>query len=830
MTKKPLIQLIVAAVLMASGIGLAQSDPNGNTLSTDPNAVELELNFQDAPLQTIVEYLSEKAGIVILSDNGLDQRITVISRQTLNLDEAIALINSILKESGHAAVRTGRILRVVTLDQAKTMNIPVTAGADPDLIEAGDDMITHVIPVRFANAANLKENLAALLPDYASMEANEETNSLIVTDTTANIKRMMEIIRAMDTHITAVSEIRVFHLNQAEAASTAELINTIFQPDQGQSTRGGQGGQTRSPFEFLRQRFGGGTPGRGGGDRGGRGGDRNNQISVAPASRVSAAADERTNSVVVSASAEMMALVEKVITALDTRAAEVAEVKVFHLQYADAENTAELINEVFGLESRGGSRSTSGRGGGTPTAFRGFGGRGGGGGGGGGGTPSASSVEVVAAADQRTNSLVVSGPAETLVVIAEIVAELDANPEQERNLFIYPLKNANAANLMEILNNLFEEIQALNQQGAGINAQSFQGGGRGGGGPGGGGGGGGGTGGGGTGSGTSSDLDEETYFEADIETNSLLIMTSSKNYEKLKPIIAKLDEPVGQVLIKVLFAEITHSDKVDFGTEFSMLNLNNHGSTQSIQIFGNPLPLTTVAGVSSPTGLAVRTLYDDVDITIRALQETGKLNVLSRPYVLTRNNQLATITVAQEIPIPDSSTTVAGQTSVDLTYREDIGIVLEVTPSINPDGLVNMLVNAKITTRQAEKVQISESLSAEAFSTRGAITQVAVLDGQTIVIGGLIEDQLSETIKQVPLLGSLPIVGNLFKRTETLKSKTELLIFLTPHVAKVAEELTAISNTDRIRSTLNTDAVGGELFKKHMDDMQPGAVKDEDDD
>ena len=428
----------------------------------------------------------------------------------------------------------------------------------------------------------------------------------------------------------------------------------------------------------------------------------------------------------------------------------------------------------------------------------------------------------MAAADQRTNSLVVSGPAETLVVIAEIVEELDANPEQARNLFIYPLKNASAANLMEILNNLFEEIQALNQQGAGINAQSFQGGGRGGGG------GGGGTGGGGTGSSTSSDLDEETYFEADTETNSLLIMTSSRNYEKLKPIIAKLDEPVGQVLIKVLFAEITHSDKVDLGTEFSMLNLNNHGSTRSTQVFGNPLPLTTVAGVSSPTGLSVRVLYNDVDVTIRALQETGKLNVLSRPYILTRNNQLATITVAQEIPIPDSSTTVAGQTNVEFTYRTDIGIVLEVTPSINPDGLVNMLVNSKITTRLAEKVQISESLSAEAFSTRAAITQVAVLDGQTIVIGGLIEDQLSETIKQVPLLGSLPIVGNLFKRTETLKTKTELLIFLTPHVAQVAAELTAISNTERMRSTLNTDAVGAELFKKHMDDMQPGPVENDD--
>ena len=89
---------------------------------------------------------------------------------------------------------------------------------------------------------------------------------------------------------------------------------------------------------------------------------------------------------------------------------------------------------------------------------------------------------------------------------------------------------------------------------------------------------------------------------------------------------------------------------------------------------------------------------------------------------------------------------------------------------------------------------------------RCATTKVPVLEGQTIVIGGLIEDQLGETVKKVPLPGSVPIAGHLFKRMETLKSKTELLIFLTPHVAKIAEELMAISNTERSQSTLSTDA------------------------
>jgi general secretion pathway protein D len=302
-------------------------------------------------------------------------------------------------------------------------------------------------------------------------------------------------------------------------------------------------------------------------------------------------------------------------------------------------------------------------------------------------------------------------------------------------------------------------------------------------------------------------------------------LTSSKNYEKIKPILEDLDKPVGQVLIKVLFAEITHTDSVDLGTEFSMLNLRSRGgSTDTAMLFGKPTSLLTESGNSKPTGLSVRTIEGDIDITLRALQESGKLNVLSRPYILTRNNQLATINVGEEIPIPTGTTTVAGQSQTTIEYRNDIGIVLDVTPSINPDGLVNMTVNPKITTRSTETVPISENLNAQAFSTRSAETRVAVHDGQTIVIGGLIEDQIKDTIKKVPILGDLPILDLLFKRSIKEKSKKELLIFLTPYVAEDARGLTPISEAERARSTLNMDETAGEIFKKHMDAMENKVV------
>ncbi|UCF16742.1 MAG: type II and III secretion system protein, partial [Phycisphaerales bacterium] len=170
-------------------------------------------------------------------------------------------------------------------------------------------------------------------------------------------------------------------------------------------------------------------------------------------------------------------------------------------------------------------------------------------------------------------------------------------------------------------------------------------------------------------------------------------------------------------------------------------------------------------------------------------------------------------------PIPTGTTEVAGQSQTTIEYRDDIGIVLNVTPSINPDGLVNMTVNPQITTRSADSVAITEDLSAEAFSTRSAETKVAVRNGQTIVIGGLIEDQLTDTIKKIPLLGDIPLAGHLFKRTIKEKTKTELLIFLTPHVAMDATGLTPISEAERGRSILNTDKTAAEIFRKHMEAM-----------
>ena len=859
------------------------------TSESQPQSVELTLNFQDAPLRAVLEYLSETAGLSVVADEPLDARITVISRQPLSVEAALSLINSILRERDFAAVRTGNTLRIVSLSDARTMNIPVTSGSDPAAITPSDEVVTHVVPVRYVSAASLRENLAALVPEQATLEANEDGNALIITDSMANIRRLMEIVQALDTHMAAVAEIRVFRLTSAEATSVASVINSLFQ----QQATGASGGRDRrgGPFEMMMRMRGRGRGGdddddtpaggavnapvvaaadertnsvvvRGPGEalrivadvvlalddktanvadvrvyhlkhadadnvatlvneifaEGGssRSNERGGRFFRGPfgpppegaqqaegrsAVQVTAAADDRTNTVVVTGPTDILEVVSSVIENLDSPSPDVADVKVFHLEYADADNAAELINEVFG-QDRTSSRQSSSRQN-MQIAFR-RGGPFGGGDAAGGETSGGLNVVVVAAADERTNSVVVSGPAETLAIIAEVIRELDENPEQERQIFVYTCKNSDAENLMTILNNLFIEMQNLREQATGGTGSRFQGQAA------------------GPGarqaqaagmqSSTSSDLDEQAYFEADADTNSLLILTSSKNYEKIRPIIEELDLPVPQVLIKVLFAEVTHSDLVDLGTEFSLVNLQGDGDSTSFA--------TDFGLANASSGLVIGAVEGDLNVTLRALQEVGKLNILSRPYILTGNNQAATITVGAEVPfVTNVRFTETGQAINTIEYQ-DIGIILEVTPSINREGLVTMTVSPEISETTGETVPIGQGVEAAVFAKRSSEARLAVRDGQTIVIGGLIEDQLKKNVDKVPLLGDIPLVGALFRRTIEEKSKTELLIFLTPHVAAAAEELTEISDAEAARSNLGQGGMGAEVFEQHMDAMR----------
>lgn len=702
------------------------------------------LRFEDATIDAVLEQLSEAAGFAVIKDTRLEGRVNLISKQAVTPLEAVALLNSVLAEKGYAAVALGKVLKVVTRDKAKKSNLPVHTGSDPKKIEPTDEIITQIIPLDTVDAVQARQDLANLFSADAEVTANASSNTLIITDVAANIRRIVEILDSMDSHQTDAVEVKVFQLKYASATSAATLITNTFRTDQQQGSGQRTGG------------FGGAFGGGFGGGFGGRGG--------------------------------------------------------------------------FG--------GTGGSGGGPPGSGSGQSSRGG---------TSRRQVRVSAAADERTNSVVVSAPADILEIVSRVVRELDANPVEEETVFVYNLKNAQAIRLEYVVNSLFNPYMAASNRGGtqdALTQQSGQrsrfattglgsigdggGGGGGGGGSGGGFGGGGGTGGrGGFGGGggfgglssgsqrSAQDLSRQVIVVANADTNSLLVMTNPKNFDKVKKILEELDRPIPQVLIKTLMAEVTHDKSLDVGAQFSILNLRESGFGQT---GGTDFGLAPLAN-----GAVVRVLEENFETTIRALEVDGKLDVLSRPYILASDNQLATITVGQEVPfITNSRTTETGQTINTIQYQ-DIGIILNVTPHINSEGLVIMDVRPEISALTGTTVPISETVNAPVFAKRAAESRVVVKDGQTIVIGGLMEDRKTETINKVPILGDIPLLGMLFRRKEVTTTKTELLIFLTPNVAKETDALGRVSEAEAQRARIVPGAVREGTFQEHMDAMRSGS-------
>lgn len=261
--------------------------------ASDPATMQKDtilLNSKEMSVQALLEYLSESEGLVILGGAQVEGRVTVMSRQPMTTEEAMSLLDTILKEKGYAAIRVGRNLKIVTLEQAAKENIPVYLGNDPSKIPLGDKLITQIIPIRFADATKLKEDLSPLISSEATLSANAASNTLILVDTQTKIRRIVQIIQAVDRSMAGVAEIRVFQLQYANATNTAKLITELFKQDGEQADQA----QARSFRGRMRMMFGR-RSGRDGGQ------ETQNEEEGRRQPKVIVTADDLTNTLVVSA-------------------------------------------------------------------------------------------------------------------------------------------------------------------------------------------------------------------------------------------------------------------------------------------------------------------------------------------------------------------------------------------------------------------------------------------------------------------------------------------------------------------------------------------------
>src|ERR1019366_1660070 len=216
------------------------------------------------------------------------------------------------------------------------------------------DMVTQIIPVRYASVSQLVPNLELLLPTTATLSANESANSLILVATRTDIKRMLKIINALDTSIASVSSIRVIPLKYADAKDTATLISSLFTPQSsGQGGNAGGGGGRANLFSMIAGGGfgGGGFGGRGGGPGGGGGGRGGGGAGGggggAASAKVVAVGDDRSNSLVVSAPADLLATIENMVKEIDQEVTDVTELRLFRLVNADPAAPADQLATLF---------------------------------------------------------------------------------------------------------------------------------------------------------------------------------------------------------------------------------------------------------------------------------------------------------------------------------------------------------------------------------------------------------------------------------------------------------------------------------------------------
>ncbi len=322
-------------------------------------------------------------------------------------------------------------------------------------------------------------------------------------------------------------------------------------------------------------------------------------------------------------------------------------------------------------------------------------------------------------------------------------------------------------------------------------------------------------------------------ISVDPETRQLIVITDAETSEQISNVVSSLDRPKPQVLIKVVFVEVTHADGSDIGVEGGFTGTDNGITGNAADVFGlsglnqiatniqrNALGQPVQSFLPTPPGAGLyQILGQDYQVTLRAIAASGKAKILSRPSILARNNQPANILVGQSVPLITNVRYDTFGNAINSVSYTDVGIILRVTPFITSDGQVEMIVTPEISSVSAtESVTISTGVQAPVIDKRSADTVVVTPDGQTVIIGGLIADRKTESVSKIPLLGDIPLLGFAFRSTTKKDVKTELLIFLTPHIVQAPSQLAALSAKEQAKTGV-TKTLTEEELSKYLDQL-----------
>ncbi|MCH7870554.1 MAG: hypothetical protein IID33_02530, partial [Planctomycetes bacterium] len=278
-------------------------------------------------------------------------------------------------------------------------------------------------------------------------------------------------------------------------------------------------------------------------------------------------------------------------------------------------------------------------------------------------------------------------------------------------------------------------------------------------------------------------MEQEIIAISNDDSNTLLISYDPRRESEVLDIIRDLDQPPPQVMIEVLIVEVTLDNSLDLGVEFAFQDLQFAKAGPSDTNTFDFVGGTDLGAAGAGLGGFTFTITGaDFNFLLRALQSTGSLNVLSRPMIMAMDNQEAVFEVVNDVPYISSTAITAGGVAQNQIARSDVGIKLTVTPQINPDGFVRMQIVQEVSDFGGGTIEVGAGVTSPIFFRRLADTTVTVMDNETVVLGGMIQTRTQSTEQKIPILGDLPLLGPLFRNTLREKRTSELVIFITPHI------------------------------------------------
>ena len=642
--------------------------PGGEALAAPARreSASVTLNFVNAEIEGVARAMAAIIDRQIMVDPRVKGTITLYSEQPLTPREAYLNFLSALRGQGFALVEVSGLLKVVPEAEAKLQTGTVDVGNA--VKRSGDQVLTQIFKLQFENANSMVTVLRPLISPNNTINANPATNTLVITDYADNLRRIGQIVAAMD--VPNATEMEAIPLQYAIASDLAPMV----------------------------QRFadGGGTAVPG---------------AAAAAQATTVMAEPRTNTLLVrAANPARLAMLKGLVQRLDrpgSNGLAGSGINVVYLKNADAVKLAQILRAAFPTGGAGGSSSSSGGASSTPTAST---------------TPTSANT---------SSSSSLSGSSSSSGMSTQATAPVGASAQPSTGGFI----------------------------------------------------------------------------QADPASNSLIITAPDALYRQLRAVIDQLDGRRAQIYIEAMVVEVSENKLNEVGIQWVSALGSNAGLGTNLPVGGIPgllaaavNPETVLSGVKGMSvGVVKRNSNGTYSLGALAnfLETKADGNVLSKPNMITLDNEEAKIVVGQNVPfVTGSYSTSSGGSTVSpytTVERKDVGLTLRVRPQVGEGGVVRMTVFQENSSVDSATVNATNGPTTNKSSIE---TTVVIDDGSTLVLAGLLKDEYSNSDSQVPLLGDIPYLGNLFKSRSRERKKTNLMVFLRPVVMR-GEEATNAVTVDR---------------------------------